>query len=131
VYTHAHISFSTSPVAHRGIGSHADCLVILGVSQEYNQLHSPDFSREPGSGDGAQEWHHPAQTCTIPQNVPSVQHVTEAQPPHVKVAFLEFNNLIGMTCASYYYSNFEGSNATGMTYNNYYEKITTVKKANH
>jgi hypothetical protein len=91
------------------VDSHAGWLVIQVASQEYNQLHSPDLSRESGSGVGAPEWHHPTQTCTIPQNVPSVQHATGAlpltsQPPHNKVAFLEVNILAGTTCTSYYYS---------------------------
>jgi hypothetical protein len=90
------------------IDSHADCLVILVASQKCNKLHSPDLSREPGSRVGAQEC-HPAQTCTIPQNVLSVQHVTGAlpltsQPPHDKAAFLQFNIPTGITYANYCYS---------------------------
>jgi hypothetical protein len=92
-----YILYISSPVACMVIHSHADCLVILVASQECNQLHSPDLSREPSSGIGTQEWHHPAQTCTIPPNVSTVQLVTAtppltSQPPYDKVAFLDFNN---------------------------------------
>jgi len=88
---------------------------IINVLTKYSDIHvyyivhSPDLSRELGSGVDAPEWHYPTQTCTIPQNVPSVQHATGAlpltsQPPHDKIAFLEVNIPIGTTCASYYYS---------------------------
>jgi len=110
IHTHTHIYiFFSSSVAHMVIDSHADWLVIPVASQEYNQFHYPDLSRESGSGVGAPEWHHPTQTCTIPQNVPSAQHATGAlpltsHPPHDKVASLEFNIPNGTTCASCCYS---------------------------